>query len=286
LPLATYNTGRVNHIDVRYSFDLNGQPIDLVAGSNRTHNRIDIWSIDASGKNFELISDPLQRSGLSEVYGLCLYQSPSNGATYVFVNDKTGALEQWLLRANDSNRVDLVLQRSLKARRQVEGMVADDETGLLYLGEEEGGILVFSAEAGDSTGFRRIADSGEENPDLQYDIEGLALYCLPDGQGYLLASSQGNNRFAVFDRAAPHHYHGYFRVADSIVDGAEETDGIEVVNLSLGNSFPAGVFICQDGFNYDDGVAQPQNFKLVPWQLIARSFEDPLQINNSYRIGD
>ena len=281
--LASYNTGRINNIDVRYSFDLNGQDIDLVAGSNRTYNRIDIWSIEPSGLNFKLISDTNHRSGLTEVYGLCLYQSKLNGETYVFVNDKTGAVEQWLLQANADGGIDLIKQRALKARRQVEGMVADDESGLLYVGEEEGGILVYSAEPGDSTGFRRVAESGEENADLQYDIEGLALYYLPDGKGYLLASSQGNNRFAVFNREAPHAYLGYFRVTDSIVDGAEETDGIEVVNLALGKAFPQGVFICQDGFNYDDGVEKPQNFKLVPWPLIARSFEKPLKIDKLYQ---
>jgi 3-phytase len=281
--LASYNTGRLNNIDVRYDFNLNGQIVDLVAGSNRSYDRIDIWTIDPTGTNFVLISDTNHRSQLNGVYGFCLYKSAITGETYAFVNDKTGAVEQWLLKAYANGGIDLVLERNLAARRQVEGMVADDETGLLYVGEEEGGILEFSAEAGDSTGFRRIDMSGEDNKDLRYDIEGLSLYYLPGGEGYLIASSQGNNRFAVFERKAPNTYLGYFEVIDSIVDGVKETDGIEVINMALGSDFPQGVFLCQDGFNDDEGVKKPQNFKLIPWPFIANSFDQRLSIDNTYR---
>lgn len=281
--IASYNTGRLNNIDVRYGFDLNGQLVDLVAGSNRSYDRIDIWTIDPSGTGFNLVSDTSHRSQLNGVYGFCMYQSPINGEFYAFVNDKNGAVEQWLLQSNANGGIDLVLERNLSARRQVEGMVADDETGLIYVGEEEGGILVFSAEAGDSTGFRRIAMSGQENADLKYDIEGLAIYYLPGGAGYLIASSQGNDRFAVFERKAPNTYLGYFEVVDSIVDGVRETDGIEVINLALSQDFAQGVFLCQDGYNNDDGVKKPQNFKLVPWQFIASSFAQPLATDQTYR---
>ena len=43
------------------------------------------------------------------------------------------------------------------------------------------------------------------------------------------------------------------------------TDGIDVTNISLGSAFPQGVFVAQDDVN-DSGN---QNFKLVPWHVIA-----------------
>ena len=83
-------------------------------------------------------------------------------------------------------------------------------------------------------------------------------------------SSQGNNSYALFDREAPHDYLGSFRViADNSkgIDGASETDGLDVISTPLGAAFPFGVFVAQDGRNITP--AERQNFKLVPWDRIA-----------------
>jgi 3-phytase len=59
-----------------------------------------------------------------------------------------------------------------------------------------------------------------------------------------------------------------FRVATGYgIDGAEETEGIDVTTANLGPAFPKGVFVAQDGFN-DKGN---QNFKLVPFQMIIKN---------------
>jgi 3-phytase len=66
------------------------------------------------------------------------------------------------------------------------------------------------------------------------------------------------------------------------IDGTSETDGIDVTNLAMGDAFPNGFFIAQDGENYTNGKLGTQNFKLVPWEDIANSFEPKLEIDNSH----
>ncbi|MBL9124686.1 MAG: phytase [Planctomycetaceae bacterium] len=55
--------------------------------------------------------------------------------------------------------------------------------------------------------------------------------------GYLIASSQGNRQYKVFERKPPHAYVTTFTLA-----GVRDTDGIDVINVPLGAKFPANVF--------------------------------------------
>jgi 3-phytase len=101
-------------------------------------------------------------------------------------------------------------------------------------------------------------------------VEGLALY-KKGKAGYLLASSQGNFSYAVFERTGNNAYVGSFKVVDGEkIDGVEETDGIEVISVPVGQAFPQGMFLAQDGYNYNQGKLQRQNFKLVRWEKIEQ----------------
>ena len=71
----------------------------------------------------------------------------------------------------------------------------------------------------------------------------------------------------VYRREGNNEFVKKFRISDGGgIDGAEETDGIEVTTANLDPTFPYGVFVVQDGFN-DRGN---QNFKLVPLQAIVK----------------
>ena len=109
-----------------------------------------------------------------------------------------------------------------------------------------------------------------KNPALKDDLEGVGLYDLGSGRGYLVLSSQGNNSYAVFRREAGNAYVGSFAVsADAArgIDGSSETDGLDVTSRPLGPAFPHGLFVAQDGRNV--APQERQNFKLVPWERIA-----------------
>ena len=58
-------------------------------------------------------------------------------------------MEQWELFDNGSGKVDGVRVRSFDVGSQTEGMVADDQLGYLYVGEEDVGIWRYGAEPTD-----------------------------------------------------------------------------------------------------------------------------------------
>ncbi|MFC8916854.1 phytase [Streptomyces sp. NPDC057116] len=156
---------------------------------------------------------------------------------------------------------------------QVEGMVVDPANGMLYAGQEDVGIWRVRAdltgaapklidrvrEYGVPAAFDEEseecvagADPGFGGSRLSADVEGLTLLTEADGDGYLLASSQGDDTFALYDRELEdaNEYEGGFRVtgtADGAVDGSEECDGAAVLNAPLGTEYPRGLLVVQDG---------------------------------------
>jgi 3-phytase len=103
-------------------------------------------------------------------------------------------------------------------------------------------------------------------------MEGVGLYDLGGGRGYLIVSSQGNNSYAVYRREGDNAYLGSFSViADPAkgIDGISETDGLDVSSANLGVGFEHGAMIAQDGRNMLP--VENQNFKFVPWSTIARA---------------
>jgi 3-phytase len=265
----SYDCGRVNNVDVRQGFPLAGEMVGLVAASNRSGNVITLTRIMPDGTLADVSARPIQ-SDLSEVYGFCLYHELKANTFYAFINGKEGGVEQWLLFDDGQGKVDAQRVRTFEVGSQTEGCVADDELGHFYIGEENKGIWKYSASP--TAGDERVMVDSVSGNNLVADVEGLAIFYAHDGKGYFIASSQGNNTFAVYERQGKNKYLGSFAIVDGEIDGVEETDGIDVCSTPLGASFPHGVFIAQDGFNKEGGQAVNQNFKMVPWEVIAKAF--------------
>jgi len=274
--LAAYDLA--GNVDVRYDFQLGGARVDIVAAGNRTDDTIAVYAVDpVTGVLQSVAAGPLP-VGLTEAYGFCLYRSAVSGAFYAFVNDKEGDVEQWRLQDNGQGQVEAVLVRSFSVGSQTEGMVADDELGRLYVGEETVGIWRYGAEP-DSPTERTQVDSTGDNGHLTADVEGLAIYHAANGTGYLLASNQGASQFTVYERQGNNDYLMTFEiVGGDRIDGVSGTDGIDVSNVALGSAFPQGVFVAQDNDNAGDN----QNYKLVPWDSIATAGSPRLDIDTSW----
>jgi 3-phytase len=257
--------------------------IDILAVSNRTNNTIRLYQIALDGSLKVIPGGELDPEMPDEVYGLCMYKSPVSGLFYVFVNNKEGDVEQWEL-SSSGNSVTGKIVRKLRLGSQVEGMVTDDELVTLYVGEEKKGIWKFSAEPGGGQDGKLMRSSSEtDNDNIRFDIEGLAVYKVSGESGYLIASSQGNDSYAIFNRQSPHEYLGSFRIVDgSDTDGVQETDGLDVTASPLGRNFPAGMLVVQDGSNKNKSRPEPQNFKLVNWNDIARQFMPPLKTSTKH----
>jgi 3-phytase len=261
--------GRMNNVDLRDNFSLGGRSVSLVTASNRTDDGISIYRVDGAARQLLNVADGLQPTGFVDPYGLCMYRSAQSGRTYVFVTDSNGPVRQWELVDAGNGRVRANRVRDIPFATQTEGCVADDETGVLYVAEEDVGLWRVGAEP-DAPATPVSVVTVEGNEALKDDLEGIGLYDLGGGRGYLVLSSQGNNTYAIFRREGNNEYVGSFAaLADPArgIDGISETDGLDVTSANLGGPYAGGLFIAQDGRN----IAPPeyQNFKLVPWSAIA-----------------
>ncbi|MWC27663.1 phytase [Paenibacillus sp. MMS18-CY102] len=267
----SYSTGKMNNVDVRYGFPLGSKKVDIAAATNRTTNTVDIYAISPVTGALTNISGTPIHSNMGEVYGFSLYHSQRTGKFYALVLGKAGEFEQYELYHNGSGKINGTLVRSFQLGSQSEGMVADDEYGKIYIAEEDVGIWKYSAEP--NAGNSAVQVAAVDNQKLTADVEGLTLYYGEDGEGYLIASSQGSSSYAIFDRENSNPYLGSFMIGDGDdTDGTSETDGIDVLNYDLGDEFSNGLFVAQDDENMENGVAINQNFKLVEWDNISDEF--------------
>lgn len=269
--------GRMNNVDIRYGFPLGGQKVDLVIASNKTDNSLAALVVDPATRGLRSVAARPLTVGIG-LYGLCMYRSRSSGRYYAFDSDSSGTVQQWELFDDGAGRVDARKVREFRLSSVTEGCVVDDEHGALYLAQEDVAIWRYGAEPGDGTTRTMVDGLTSAGGNLSADIEGLTLYLGSQGDGYLIASSQGANEYVVYERAGANAHVLTFQIEAGEVDGVSYTDGIDVSSASLGPAFPDGVFIAQDDKN-DGGN---QNYKLVPWSRIAGAADPPLLIDTGY----
>lgn len=259
--LQYLKAGCINNIDLRDDFIYQDQNVVLVAATNCTENTIDIFILN---KETFVLSEAILKikSKVDLVYGLCMYRNISKNKIYVIVNGEGAQVEQWEIITED-DVLDAQLVREFKVSSKPEGMVVDDEKELLYIGVEEEGILKLNANP--EFDFKQIWVNGSnpyEGSVVSSDIEGIALYNLEEKQ-YMVASSQGNFSYAVFELGENERFIGSFVILDGEIDGATETDGLEIVTDSLNEMFPNGMLVVQDGYNFKGDSIQRQNFKYI-----------------------
>jgi 3-phytase len=274
--------GELNNVDLRYRFPLGGEEVALITAGERSQDIIAVYTIDPQTRRLRDVAARDIALGIG-IYGSCMYRSATTGDFYFFGNSKSGEVEQWRLFDDGSGRVDAELVRSFDVGTQTEGCVADDETGYLFIGEENIAIWRYAAEPGAGTSRVLVDTVGWGSP-LSPDVEGLTIYHAAGGAGYLIASSQGNSTFVVYDRMPPHTRRLVFAIdanAGLGIDGVTGTDGIAVVNLGLGARFPGGLFVAQD----DSNSGAHQNFKLLGWDEIAGAASPPLVIDSTHDPG-
>lgn len=263
--------GRMNNVDLRDGFVLGGKTVSLVTASNRTNKSLSIYALDPSTRKLVDVAARVVPTELEDPYGLCMYRSAKDGAFYVFINDSADGLHrQWRLTAKDG-KVDAERVRDVKVGTQAEGCVADDETGALYIAEEDVGLWRYGAEPNAGDTRKEIDKVGPGK--LTADAEGLGLWRGKDGKGYVVLSNQGADNYAVYRREGDNAFVGFFSVVANnalAIDGVSETDGLDVTSASLGGGELAqGALVAQDGRNLTPNAKQ--NFKLVPWSRVAKA---------------
>lgn len=243
--IAFIKGGLVNNVDVVGN---------IVAASDRNDGvnaHIALFRLDPDKPSLT----PLGRAaaGTGEAYGFCLKKTAPGEPLVAALIIKDGTVRVGPLTIGGAAPT-FAVDWEAKVPAQAEGCVFDDDT--LYVGEEDAGI------------WRLTRNSASlvapiDNQRLVADVEGLATID-HKGQRYLLASSQGDNAYAVF-KLPGMDYVGRFAVTAGAFGATSETDGIEVVAGNFGAAYPDGIFLAQDG----DNAPKAQNFKLVRWNHIA-----------------
>ncbi len=270
--------GRINNIDVRAGYLLDDIEVSILVGTNRDLNSIDFFSISDKGELVEYSGNRVV-TDLVTIYGLCLFKDNENDETYIFVSDEESlTIRQYLVESIFPARLNMV--REIRTSSVSEGCVVDDSRGYLYFSQEDENNGVYKVLARPVESEVQTVDvSKQYGGHLEGDSEGLAI--VPsEKKGLLIVSSQGSDDFIVFERDGSNRYLGRFLITDheavggSYIDGASDTDGIEVFFGDLSGPFAGGILIAQDGLNESRlGGKENQNFKLVPLKLILEHFQ-------------
>ncbi|MDQ1289715.1 MAG: 3-phytase [Actinomycetota bacterium] len=255
--------GKIGNVDVRSGVKLGGRTINLVGANDRSNNTMRFWSLDGTrGTLSSIEARPL--ASVDQNYGFCLGRSSDGAHTYAFVSgEESGVFEQYELKLT-GGKVDAAKVRSLNVGSLSEGCVVDDARNTLYIAEEDVGIWKYplAPSAGASrTAVDRVGDH------LDADVEGLAIGRGKDGKGVIVASSQGNSTFAVYDLGGGNAFRGNFAVGTKgSIDAVSETDGLSIGAGDLGPSYPNGLMVVHDADNV--GGDGSSNLKLVRFDQV------------------
>ncbi|WP_307609192.1 phytase [Pseudarthrobacter sp. W1I19] len=275
--LFYYPDGRMNNVDVRYNFPLGSSRVGLVGVSNRERS-LDFYKVNDSDGSLTKAGSFLPTASIATPRGFSFYHSPDTGKYFAFVTD-VGKVEQWELDGSTGSvKGRLVRSWTVSGPAHTEGLVADDEMKRIYIAQEDiGGIWRYGAEPGDPTAGTRVVSTTENGGDIIQDIKGISIYYGGGGAGYLLAASQGSNRFHIYSRDDNRPLGAFAIPAGNGIDAVTGMDGIDVTNFGVGGPFPQGFFVTQDTAN-----EQRQNFKAVPWQSIAAAYSPALLVDAAY----
>jgi 3-phytase len=187
---------------------------------------------------------------------------------------------------------------------QLEGVAVDQRSGVLYATQEDVGLWRISLPLG--TGAPRLLDRvadfgihdvfdpeteecepvdpaaiGYGGPNLVADAEGVDIYYGPGRSGYVIVSSQGDDRFAVYSTTGHNRSAGTFRVSGVGVDDVNGSDGLAVTNRIVGE-YRQGLLLTHDEPESGPGVdpgRDATNFSYVDWGEVADALG--LMINTS-----
>lgn len=268
---VTTATSFWGNVDVRQQVTIGARTLDLVVAYNAG---LRLYTVDVPTRALQPVTDGTGVYPTNGGEGLCLYKSASTDQLSAFVITRPGQVRQLVIEDVDGDGLmEARLVRELTVGSEAEGCVADDESGLLYIAEEDVGLWRYGAEP-TAGAARTLVDRVQPIGNLAADAEGVTLVDTGGGSGYLIVSAQyvdnpTSSYFATYDRQT-NAYVGAFRITNgTAADGCSRTDGITATAANLGPSFPTGVFVCQDDDNTAPGGAGNQDFKLTRLEKVV-----------------
>lgn len=277
---------RPNNVDVEYGLLLGGVPVDVAVVTERMGRRLRVFRIDRESRRLEEVTTaggiPVlegQAGEAGEPMGIGLYRRAADGAVFAIVSPKAGGARDylWQYRLHDDGhgRVagSLVRRFGAFSRRgaapgepgEIEAVAVDDELGHVYYADERFGIRKWAADPDSPDAGRELAVFGTDG--YLGDREGLAVYGLPGGAGYIVSADQvpGASRVHVYARSGePEAPHQHRRLA-IVETGADATDGLEAVSAPLG-PYGRGLLVMMN--------SGPRTFMLIDWDSIRAILSD------------
>ncbi|GAA2493000.1 phytase [Winogradskya humida] len=159
---------------------------------------------------------------------------------------------------------------------QVEGMVIDPKTNALYASQEDVALWRIDLRTKHRTAVEYVTEFGApynadciptgpgEGGRIHADVEGATIY-----GDYLLASSQGDSRFFVYDRRTNKPLTSFTVTdAENGIDGVQHSDGAAATSTPL-PGYPHGLLVLHDGENTPNEGRTSTNFKFIDWRRLG-----------------
>ena len=272
---------RPNNVDVEYGLILNGEPVDIAVTTERLTNKIRIYSLPGMTAIDDGGIDVFVGQDLRAPMGIALYKRPADGEIFAIVSRKEGPVDGtylWQYRLADSgnNSVSGVKVREFgiwSGIKEIEAVAVDNELGYVYYSDENVGVRKYYADPYHPEANTELALFA--NVDFSEDQEGISIYKVNDGTGYILVSDQAAGRFHIFKREGepgnPHNHQRVKIVNVSTID----SDGSDVSNVPFNDRFPSGMFVA---------MSSDKTFQIYSWQDIAG--EDLVNAPNGEAVKD
>ena len=257
---------RPNNVDLAYGLKLNGKPTDIAITTERMTHKLRVFSVPDM--------KPVDNGGIPvfegeteveyrDLMGISIYTA-KDGKMYAIVGRKTGPtaggyLWQYLLGDDGTGNVKATLVRKFgeySGKKEIESIAVDNELGYIYYSDEQTGVRQYYADP--EKGNQQLAIFGTTG--FKVDHEGISIYKLDGKTGYILVSDQGANRFQIFSREGTKENpfeHRLLKIADV---QATQSDGSDVVNVPLNDTFKHGLFVV---------MSDDKTFHYYRWEDIA-----------------
>jgi 3-phytase len=279
LPEKTFATGgRMNNVDVEYGIVLGGEAVDIVVATDRPVSLLRVLRLPEM--------TPVDNGGIPVFegqegdallpMGIALYKRPADGAVFAIVSRKTGPSGSylWQYRLEDDGSghvvgtkvrefgtfsdVTQLSDEGVPELGEIESIAVDDALGYVYYSDELAGVKKYHADPDAPDADVELALFGTDGFAAQR--EGISIYAINDGTGYILVSDQQGNAFRIFKREGepgdPHDH----RLVKVIEVSTNESDGSEVTNAALGERYPSGLFVA---------MSDNRTFQYYSWDDIA-----------------
>lgn len=268
---------RMNNIDVEYGFSLGGETIDIAVATERPASALRVFRLP----EMTLIDNggiPVfegEEGDRALPMGIALYKRPSDGVIFAVVSRKTGPSGSylWQYRLADDGDGTVVgtkvrefgtfsdatsMDEGVAELGEIESIAVDDPLGYVYYSDELTGVRKYHADPDAPDADIELALFGTEG--FTDQREGISIYQIDDGTGYILVSDQQGNAFRIFTReGSPGDPHDH-RFVKAVEVSTNESDGSEVTSAVLDPRFPSGLFVA---------MSDNRTFQYYSWDDIA-----------------